>query len=146
MLQALFGKIHLFNEKLKKSSCVTFLREHLWLIDKCGLCMYNIFYLFKISQCSLYSGALNSPKITVHTLLFHCLLVKGWANLDSNHSPNCFGCFPNLTADRSLDHVYAPYGPKPWNIVSAQKRGSNFIVNTIKKRKQISCSLHKHNF
>ena len=39
--------------------------EHLRLIDKCGLYMYKIFFLFKFSGCGLYSGALNSPKITV---------------------------------------------------------------------------------
>ena len=40
-------------------------RGHLRLIDKCGLYMYTFFFLFKISWCGLYSGALYSPEITV---------------------------------------------------------------------------------
>ena len=48
-------------------------RGHLRLIDKCGLYMYTFFFLSKFSWCGLYSGALNSPEITIHTYRQHIL-------------------------------------------------------------------------
>ena len=51
------------------------LRGHLRLIDKCGLFMYNFFFLLKISRCGLFIGPLYSPEITVCVIslvsLFH---------------------------------------------------------------------------
>ena len=43
-----------------------FQQGHLRLIDKCGLFMYNFFFLLKISRCGLYIGVLYSPEFTVH--------------------------------------------------------------------------------
>ncbi len=56
---------------------------HMRLIDKCGLYIYiyiyiyiHIFFLFKLSWCGLYSGALNSLNITVICIRFpNCVCV-----------------------------------------------------------------------
>ena len=47
------------------------LRGHLRLIYKCGLFMYNFFFLLKISRCGLLIGALYSPEITVDIFLLN---------------------------------------------------------------------------
>ena len=48
--------------------------RHLRLIDMCGLFMSKIIIFEKFSGCGLYSGALNSPEITVHLHLHYITL------------------------------------------------------------------------
>lgn len=55
-------------------------RGHLRLIVKCGLYMYTFVFLSKFSRCGLNSGALNSPEITVTTVVLfftsECIIVR----------------------------------------------------------------------
>ena len=54
------------NERETECNEAILRRGHLRLIDKCGLFMYNFFFLLKISRCGLFIGALYSPEITVY--------------------------------------------------------------------------------
>ena len=53
------------NERETECNEAILRRGHLRLIDKCGLFMYNFFFLLKISRCGLYIGAAYSPEFTV---------------------------------------------------------------------------------
>ena len=55
------------NERETECNAAILRRGHLRLIDKCGLFMYNFFFLLKISRCGLFIGALYSPEFTVTT-------------------------------------------------------------------------------
>lgn len=79
MLQALFRKMNLcfLLDHCPDLALEVHLlqRGHLRLIVKCGLHMYTFVILSKFSRCGLNSRVLNSPEITVITvILIDCQL------------------------------------------------------------------------